>query len=499
MDSLEGLSLLDKIDAVAPTPLKSFDAFPKLPSTYRTRSSERGFLTLFIAFIAFLLVANDIGEFIWGWPDFEFGVDHTPASFLDVNVDLIVNMPCRYLTVDLRDAVGDRLYLSKGFHRDGTLFDIGQATALKEHAEALTARQAIAESRKSRGFLSGLFRRSQDLYKPTYNYVADGSACRIYGSLTVKRVTANLHITTLGHGYSSNVHVDHSLMNLSHVITEFSFGKHFPEITEPLDNSFEVTHDDFIAYQYYLRVVPTTYIAPRSEPLHTNQYSVTHYERKVSHSKGVPGIFFKFDIEPVRLTIIQRTTTLGQFFIRWAGVVGGVFVCASWALRATDRVITVVAGPDDSDSIAPMADSARIGGIRSKWTGTALRARSSNGSGGSPYSSTYSGSSYAGSPVGSPILPYSPYSPVAPPPLSSRTLPTTGFAVPGSSSGLGLSNSVFGPGPPGTTRTPTTAATVGSSVPGQGTSAYGHFPPTPRSPLSGFAALPTVKDAEKDD
>lgn len=35
------------------------------------------------------------------------------------------------LSVDLRDAVGDRLYLSKAFHRDGTLFDIGQATALK--------------------------------------------------------------------------------------------------------------------------------------------------------------------------------------------------------------------------------------------------------------------------------------------------------------------------------------------------------------------------------
>ena len=99
----------------------------------------------------------------------------------------------------------------------------------REHAEALTARQAIAESRKSRGLLSGLFRRSQDLYNPTYNYVSDGSACRIYGSLAVKRVTspfprfvhphssfmhdfplANLHITTLGHGYSSNVHVDHS-------------------------------------------------------------------------------------------------------------------------------------------------------------------------------------------------------------------------------------------------------------------------------------------------
>jgi hypothetical protein len=89
------LSLLDKIDAIAPAPLKSFDAFPKLPSTYRKRSSERGFLTLFIALIAFLLVANDIGEFLWGWPDYEFGVDYTPTSYLDVNVDLIVNMPCR--------------------------------------------------------------------------------------------------------------------------------------------------------------------------------------------------------------------------------------------------------------------------------------------------------------------------------------------------------------------------------------------------------------------
>ena len=95
MDLQHELSLLDKIDAVTPTPLTSFDAFPKLPSTYRTRSSERGFLTLFIGFIAFLLVANDIAEFLWGWPDHEFGVDHTPPSYLDVNVDLIVNMPCR--------------------------------------------------------------------------------------------------------------------------------------------------------------------------------------------------------------------------------------------------------------------------------------------------------------------------------------------------------------------------------------------------------------------
>lgn len=185
---------------------------------------------------------------------------------------------------------------------------------------------------------------------------------------------------------------------------------------------------------------------------------------------------------------------------------GGVFVCASWALRATDRVITAVAGPDDTDSIAPMSDSTHRGGLRNKWTGTALRSRPSDasmragswvdGSGGSPYSSTYSGSSYAGSP-GSPMLPHSPYSPVVPPSLSGRT--SSGFAVAGSTPGLGLSPSLFGPHLPSSVRTPATAATIGSPAPGQGTPSYGHFPPTPRSPLTGLPALPIVRDAEKKD
>jgi hypothetical protein len=33
------------------------------------------------------------------------------------------------------------------------------------------------------------------------------------------------------------------VMNLSHVITEFSFGAYFPDITQPLDYSFEVAQD----------------------------------------------------------------------------------------------------------------------------------------------------------------------------------------------------------------------------------------------------------------
>jgi hypothetical protein len=36
------------------------------------------------------------------------------------------------------------------------------------------------------------------------------------------------------------------------------------------------------------------------------------------------GIFFKYDIEPMALMIRERTTSLVQFLVRLAGIVGGI-------------------------------------------------------------------------------------------------------------------------------------------------------------------------------
>ncbi|KAF5379981.1 hypothetical protein D9757_010266 [Collybiopsis confluens] len=164
------------------------------------------------------------------------------------------------------------------------------------------------------------------------------------------------------------------VMNLSHVISEFSFGPYFPDIVQPLDYSFEVTQEPFVAYQYFLHVVPTSYIAPRSSPLHTHQYSVTHYTRVMQHGEGTPGIFFKFDLDPMSLTIHQRTTTFPQLLIRCAGVIGGVFVCMSYAIRITTRAVKVVIG-DDEEVIVDTSSSGAKAGLRSKWGGGELRSR----------------------------------------------------------------------------------------------------------------------------
>ena len=88
-------SFIEKIDEIVHTPLQEFDAFPKLPETYKARSESRGFLTLFVTFLAFLLVLNDLGEYIWGWPDYEFSVDRGEENNMKINLDMLVNMPCQ--------------------------------------------------------------------------------------------------------------------------------------------------------------------------------------------------------------------------------------------------------------------------------------------------------------------------------------------------------------------------------------------------------------------
>ncbi|TFK34540.1 DUF1692-domain-containing protein [Crucibulum laeve] len=492
-------SLLSNLDTQV---LTKFDAFPKVPSAYKARSESRGFMTLFVAFLAFLLMLNDIGEYIWGWPDYEFSIDGNKSPYLNINVDLTVNMPCKFLSVDLRDALGDRLYLSGGFRRDGTLFDVSQATSLKEHATALSARQAVTQSRKSRGFFTTLFRKNKAEFKPTYNHQPDASACRIWGTLMVKKVTANLHITTLGHGYASYEHVDHQQMNLSHVISEFSFGPFFPDITQPLDNSFEITEDHFVAYQYFMHVVPTTYIAPRSYPLQTHQYSVTHYTRVLEHNQNTPGIFFKFDLDPLSITLHQRTTTFVQLFIRCVGVIGGVFVCMGYAIKITTRAVEVVSGADQAPGIVAAEASGAKAGLRAKWGGGDLRSRTTSGrmvrqgSGwvmeGNGGHSGYS--SYAGTPATA-AFPQSPF-------LPSPSVFTSNPSTPNpQSSGFPTSASTFGPGPAvpptpsnvrspsglGPPRTPSLHSAHSPSPPvpsAPGTPAYATFPPSP-NPVNG--------------
>lgn len=61
----------------------------------------------------------------------------------------------------------------------------------------------------------------------------------------------------------------------------------------------------------------------------TNQYAVTEQSHAVSEM-NVPGVFVKFDIEPVMLTIAEEWASFPALFIRLVNVVSGVLVAGGW-------------------------------------------------------------------------------------------------------------------------------------------------------------------------
>lgn len=145
--------------------------------------------------------------------------------------------------------------------------------------------------------------------------------------------------------------------NFSHQINELSFGPFYPGLQNPLDNTRTTTEQHFEKFQYYLSVVPTVYtdnsaalarISERAVPLSstdeasqgklargtifTNQYAVTE-QSHVVNERQVPGIFVKFDIEPILLTIAEDWGGLLTLIVRLVNVVSGVLVAGGWAFQ----------------------------------------------------------------------------------------------------------------------------------------------------------------------
>lgn len=174
---------------------------------------------------------------------------------------------------------------------------------------------------------------------PKVKGVAD--SCRIYGSLDLNKVQGDFHITARGHGYLGNgEHLDHTNFNFSHIISELSYGPFYPSLVNPLDGTVNTAPDHFHKFQYYLSVVPTTY-SVGSKAIATNQYAVTEQSKAVNEHY-IPGIFFKYDIEPIMLVVHETRSSLVSFLVRIINIISGVLVAGHWGFTISDWVRTVI-------------------------------------------------------------------------------------------------------------------------------------------------------------
>jgi hypothetical protein len=130
-------------------------------------------------------------------------------------------------------------------------------------------------------------------------------------------------------------------------VNELSFGAFYPSLVNPLDRTLSTTPNHFHRFQYFLSVVPTIYsVSSPSSPanpfgaprlLYTNQYAVTEQSMQIGE-RAVPGIFFKYDIEPILLTVEESRDGFLRFVVKVVNVLSGVLVAGHWGFTLSEWV-----------------------------------------------------------------------------------------------------------------------------------------------------------------
>lgn len=94
-----------------------------------------------------------------------------------------------------------------------------------------------------------------------------------------------------------------------------------------------------------MSVVPTVYTVGRShsasKTISTNQYAVTEQSHEINE-RLVPGIFFKYDIEPIMLTVEETRDGYLICLIKVVNVLSGILVAGHWGFTISDWVKEVI-------------------------------------------------------------------------------------------------------------------------------------------------------------
>ena len=82
--------------------------------------------------------------------------------------------------------------------------------------------------------------------------------------------------------------------------------KNFQEgVLDPLDNIKKEKPEnvkDSINYEYYIKVVPTTYKTIHNKEYYVHQFTANTNEYK---TQGMPAVYFKYDLSPVTVKFSQ--------------------------------------------------------------------------------------------------------------------------------------------------------------------------------------------------
>lgn len=163
--------------------------------------------------------------------------------------------------------------------------------------------------------------------------------CRIAGFVKVKKIPGNLMISAHSGAHS----FDASLMNLTHYVTDFSFGrklswrmaKEVMRLTPQLDVGGDqlpgrvyISEHENITHEHYLQVVKTEAISAKAKAATVlEQYDYTVHS-SVLQTTSVPTVKFHYELSPMQVLVRENPRSFSHFVTNVCAIIGGVFTVA---------------------------------------------------------------------------------------------------------------------------------------------------------------------------
>lgn len=188
-----------------------------------------------ILLVCSILSLTEFRTWLKGTENHHFSVEKGVSHDLQLNLDIVVKMPCDALHVNIQDAAGDRILAGELLKREETSWKLWMdkrnygageyqtlshedAYRLSQQEEDVHVHHVLDEVRRNprKKFPKGPRLRSGDLV----------DSCRIYGSLEGNKVQGDFHITARGHGYRDFApHLDHGSMSPLFLLLQVCYRK----------------------------------------------------------------------------------------------------------------------------------------------------------------------------------------------------------------------------------------------------------------------------------
>lgn len=294
---------------------KSLDIYRDIPKDL-TQQTTTGALVSVICGIAIIyLFISEFSSYLTIQTESQMYVDaprDTADSHAMIQINLNITLhqvPCAILSVDAQDIMGTHIV------------DVG------------------GELRKSRLSSMGLPMVDSAGY-PLPPEGGDpvqqrGEGCNVHGYLIVKKVPGNFHISCHAHPDLIEVFYAQSMMNVSHTIHHLSFGDtvrvNAAAGTNPLNGVSRIVvpneenrqGESPVSFEYYIKVVPTTFEFIDGTIEHSYQFDANSNE-VIGHYR-LPALYFRYDTSPITMKFRQFRTAFSHFVVQVCAIIGGVF------------------------------------------------------------------------------------------------------------------------------------------------------------------------------